>query len=112
MGMVGMLMGVEHAVEPIDIGIQQLLAQIGRGVDQHPRRAAGRAALYQKRGAPPAVFRNFGSQSPQPSAGRGTPAEDPQPKMVNFGVMRGYAISRLPPGAALCRTRRKKLSVV
>ena len=32
-------------------------------------------------------FGLFGSQAPQPSAGRGTPADEPQPRMVNFRVM-------------------------
>src|SRR6478752_10822458 len=30
----------------------------------------------------------LGSQAPQPSAGRGTPAEEPQPRMVSVSVMR------------------------
>ena len=30
-----------------------------------------------------------GSQAPQPSAGRGTPPDEPQPRMVNVNVMRG-----------------------
>ena len=33
-------------------------------------------------------FGLFGSQTPQPSAGRGTPPDEPQPRMVNFSVMR------------------------
>ena len=31
---VGMLVAIEDAVEPVDVGVEQLLAQIGRGVDQ------------------------------------------------------------------------------
>src|SRR5882757_2337073 len=30
----------------------------------------------------------WGSQAPQPSAGRGTPAEEPQPRIVSVSVMR------------------------
>src|SRR5438445_9390564 len=30
----------------------------------------------------------LGSQAPQPSAGRGTPAEEPQPRIVSVSVMR------------------------
>ena len=33
-GLIGMLMGQEHRIDVIDIGVDQLLAQIGRGVDQ------------------------------------------------------------------------------
>ena len=53
-------------------------------------------------------FGLFGSQAPQPSAGRGTPPDEPQPRMVNFSVM--------PAAASLARgtllNRRKKFSVV
>src|SRR3954465_2153053 len=33
-------------------------------------------------------FGLLGSQAPQPSAGRGTPAEEPQPRIVSVSVMR------------------------
>ena len=36
MGLVGMLMGQKHRIDVIDLGVDQLLAQIGRGVDQRP----------------------------------------------------------------------------
>src|SRR5882672_246192 len=39
MGLVGMFMGQEHCVYMIDIGVDQLLAQIGRGIDHNPRDA-------------------------------------------------------------------------
>ena len=56
--MVGMLVGVEDAVEPIDLGVEELLAQLGRRVDQHPREPAAVAApLNEQRGAPAAVLR-------------------------------------------------------
>lgn len=35
---VGMLMTIEYAVQPIDMGFKQLFAQIGSGVDQHAGR--------------------------------------------------------------------------
>ena len=66
-------------------------------------------------------FGSVGSHAPQPKAGRGTPPDEPQPRMVNFNVMRG-AVSRLPitqpagTGAASRRgtlaNSRKKFSVV
>ena len=40
-GLVGMLMGQEHRVEMVDVGVDQLLAQVGRGVDHDPGRAMG-----------------------------------------------------------------------
>ena len=83
-GMVGVLVGVEHAVEPIDLGIEQLLAQIRRRVDQdagarlravsQPRCRSTRSEVRRRR-----FFGLPGSQSPQPSAGRGTPPDEPQP---------------------------------
>ena len=76
MGVVGMLVGVENAVEPIDLGVEQLLAQIRRGVDQDPRDAAGIATLDQERRAAAAVFRIVGiagapaQRRPRHAAGR------------------------------------------
>src|SRR5262249_42508502 len=53
MQMIGMGMGQDDRVETVDLGGKQLLAQIGRGVDQHGLAAA----LDQQRGAAPAVAR-------------------------------------------------------
>ncbi len=36
-GVVGVLVGVEDAVEVVDLGVQKLLAQVGRGIHQHAR---------------------------------------------------------------------------
>ncbi len=47
-GMVGVLVGVENAVDPIDIGVEQLLAQIGRGVDED--RGSPSPSVSRKRG--------------------------------------------------------------
>src|SRR6185312_10635306 len=55
--MVGVLVRVEYAVEPIDLGIKQLLAQIGRCIDENAGNAARAAPLDQERGAAPAVLR-------------------------------------------------------
>ena len=54
-GVVGMLVGVEDRVEPVDLGIEQLLAQIGRGIDQDAGDACAVAPFDQERGAPTAV---------------------------------------------------------
>ncbi len=91
-GVVGMLVGVEHAVEPIDLGIEELLAQIRRGVDQDAGHAAASPPPPSRRSTRSEVRRRrffgfFGSQSPQPKAGRGTPPDEPQPRMVNFNVI-------------------------
>ena len=95
-------------VEPLHVGVEQLLAQIRRGVDEHAGLAAGlAAALDQHRAAPAPVLRIGGSQAPQPCATRGTPPDEPQPRMVNVSVMR-----RPGSRAAPCANRRKKLSVV
>ena len=56
-GVVGMVVGVEHAVEPADAGIEQLLAEIRRAVDQHIGRALGAFPLHENRAAPPPVLR-------------------------------------------------------
>ena len=57
MRVVGVLVRVEHTVEPIHFGIEQLLAQIGRCVDENACDAFGSPALDQERGPPPAIFR-------------------------------------------------------
>ena len=46
-GVVGVFVRVEHAVEPIDVGVEELLAQIRRGVDEDAGNAVGRAPLDQ-----------------------------------------------------------------
>ena len=61
MGVVGVFMGVEHAVDPIDAGVEQLLTQIRRGVDEDAGAAAvGAHALDQDGAAPAPVLRIFG----------------------------------------------------
>ena len=45
MGLVGVLMRQVHRVDVIDIGVDQLLAQIGRGVDHDSCGAVGAGAL-------------------------------------------------------------------
>ncbi len=47
-GVVGVLVGIEHRIEPIDLGSQQLLAQVGRGIDQDTGDARAIAALDQQ----------------------------------------------------------------
>src|SRR3984893_10217265 len=56
-GVVGVLVGEDHPVEPLHFGAEQLLAEIRRSVDQ--RRGAARACgfLDEKRAAAAAVFR-------------------------------------------------------
>ncbi len=45
MGLVGVLMRQEHRVDVVDLAVDQLLAQVGRGVDHDPRGAVLRRAL-------------------------------------------------------------------
>src|SRR5215831_947201 len=60
MGVVGMFVRDQNAIEPVDIGVEELLAEIGRGIDQDPRASAFLvAALDQQRAAAPPVFRIF-----------------------------------------------------
>ena len=82
-GLVGVLMGQEHRIDVIDIGVDQLLAQIGRGVDHDPRGAVRARALDQQRAAAAAVFRIVGiagapAERRARHAGGGTAAEDRQ----------------------------------
>src|ERR1700678_2859591 len=54
-GLVGMLMGQEHGVDVVNMGIDQLLAQIRRGIDHDPRYSAIRCLLGQQRATAAAV---------------------------------------------------------
>src|SRR5262245_28364875 len=54
-GMIGVLVGEEHGVQPVDLGVEQLLAQVGRGVDQHAGNAHPVAPLHQQRRPAPPV---------------------------------------------------------
>ena len=58
-GVVGVLVGEEHRVEAVDLGVKQLLAQIGRGIDQDAGDAAAVTPLDQQRGPPAAVLGIF-----------------------------------------------------
>ncbi len=82
-GLVGVLVGQEHRVDVIDLGIDQLLAQIGRGVDHDPRGAVRAVTLDQQRAAASAVFWIVGiARAPAERrawhARRGAAAEDRQ----------------------------------
>src|SRR6266403_1718561 len=59
-GLVGMLMRQKYRVNVIDLGVDQLLAQIGRGINQDSRNSAIPRALDEQRAAPAAVFRIVG----------------------------------------------------
>ncbi len=56
MRVVGVIVGVEHAVEPIDIDVEQLLAEVGRSVDQHIGGPLAALPLHQHRAAAAAVL--------------------------------------------------------
>ena len=82
-GLVGVLMGQVHRVDVIDLGVDQLLAQVGRGVDHDPRGAVRARALDQQRAAAAAVLRIVGiagapAERRARYAGGGAAAEDRQ----------------------------------
>ena len=106
MGLVGVFVGQEHRIDVIDIGVDQLLAQVGRGVDHDPRGALARCLLDQQRAAAASVFGVIGiagtpSERGPRHAGRGSAAEDRQGQ--------GHAAAF---GAGTLENRRKKFSVV
>src|SRR5215212_8542434 len=90
----------------VDMSVDQLLPQVGRGVDQDSRCSAFRCPLGQQRTAAAAVLRIFGITGPPAErrtrhAGRGSAAEDRE--------RQGHAIASAD-GTLL--KRRKKFSVV
>src|ERR1043166_9106326 len=105
--MVGVLVGIEHGVEPFDVGVEQLLAQIRRRVDQHTGAPARIAALDQQRAAPATVLGivGIGIAPAEPDArhaGRRSTAEDRgRERHAAFMAARGALANR-----------RKKFSVV
>jgi len=79
--MVGMFVGVEHAIEPIDIGVDELLAQIRPGIDQDARERRLDPCARQQRTAAAAVLRivrvarapaGAGTRTPRTSRSRGS----------------------------------------
>ena len=104
-GMVGVLMGIKHAIEPVDIGVEQLLAQIGRRVDEHARAPSDRSSTSseQRRRR---LRGSVGSQRPS-RAGAGTPPDEPQPRIGD-----GEAHAAPPRARGTFANRRKKLSLV
>ena len=61
MGVVGMVMGVEDGVDMSGIGVEQLLANIGAGIDQDAGGGTWGARFFNKNGAAqPCVFRVSG----------------------------------------------------
>ena len=55
-GMIGMLVRVEHRIDHADIVIEHLLAQIGRGVDQYASFAVRSRLPNQERTSPAAIL--------------------------------------------------------
>src|SRR5260370_39770893 len=73
MRVVGMGVGEEYGIERIHFGIEQLLAQIGRRIDQDSRDAGPTAALDQKRCPATAVLGIVGiAVAPTPRETRDT----------------------------------------
>ena len=105
-GLVGVLMGQEHRIDVVDIGVDQLLAQVGRSVDHDPRRALVRHPLDQQRTAAAAISRVVGiagapAERRTRHAGGGTTAEDRQRQRHAAAF-----------GAGTLENSRKKFSVV
>src|SRR5215813_2972810 len=70
MDVVGMLVGIEHTVERIDVGVEELFAQVRRGIDQHAGLGAVRSrAIDQNRATSAPVLGVAGVTSPPPRSG-------------------------------------------
>jgi hypothetical protein len=53
-----MFMRDEHAIEPVNLGVQQLRAKIGRAVDENTcSLSLSIAALHQQRASSPSILR-------------------------------------------------------
>ena len=78
---VGVRVGVGDAVEEAGVGGEELGAQVGRGVDEGAGGAPGRSRSTMSEQRLRRFFGFYGSQSPQSPPMRGTPAEEPQPRI-------------------------------
>jgi hypothetical protein len=85
MGVVGMGVGEDYCVEPINVSVS--CSRRSGEVSASTRDAAAFSPLDQQRGPATTVLRIIRVAIAQPSAGRGTPPDDPQPGIVNFSVM-------------------------
>src|SRR5882672_6164238 len=106
MGLISMLMRQKHRIDVIDIGVDQLFAQIGRGIDHHARNPAIPGPLGKQRAAAATVFRiiriaGAPAERGTRDAGRGSAAENSQAQR--------HAVAS---AAGTLENRRKKLSVV
>src|SRR4051794_12480954 len=82
-GLVGVLVGQEYRIDVIDVGVDQLLAQVGRGIDHDPRGAVRAGTLDHQRAAAATVFWIVGiagapAEGRSRYAGGGAAAEDGQ----------------------------------
>src|SRR4051812_35075715 len=105
--MVGMRVREQHAIQVVDFRIQELLANVGRGINQNARRSAGPAALDQQRAAPPAVLRIVRIAGAPAAAqsrhtGRRTTAQNDEPQ----------AHATASTGCGTLANSRKKFAVV
>src|SRR4029077_1370000 len=93
MGMVGVVVSIEHAVEPTDPKIEQLLPQIGWRVHENTRRAGIARLLHQKRAPPAPVLRVVGIASAPMIADARHPARGSAAENRDFQVHAALALN-------------------
>ncbi len=109
MRVVGVRMAQKDAVEALDLGADQLLAQIGRGVDQHRCRAIGAEALEEHRAAAAAVLRVRRIAGPPPlrdprhAAGRAAAQNGQSQRQCGDYCLRRLRRLALPPASGSLR---------
>ena len=81
-------------VQPLHMSVKELLAQIRRRIHQDDRGAVVIVGLDEVEQRRRRFFGLVGSHAPQPAPTRGTPPEEPQPRIVTRQV-----ISRIPDRA-------------
>src|SRR5215475_14457365 len=107
MGLVGVLMGKIHGVDVIDVGIDQLLAQIGRGVDHDPRRTVRAGPFDQKRATAAAILGILGiagapAERRTGDAGGGAAAKDRE-RQCHAAMAAGTFENRRKKFSVVCR---------
>ena len=107
-GLVGMLVGQKYRIDVVDMSVDQLLTQVGRGIDHDPRDAMASCAFDQQRATTspvlriPGIARSPAEGGPWNAGGRAT-AEDRQAHGHAAAFDAGTLLNRRKKFYVVCR---------
>src|SRR5205814_1156524 len=101
----------DHAVQPVDVGIEQLLAQIRRRIDEDARRCAvGDVAAFDQDRAPPTSVLRIGGIAPAPPLPHARHAA--RRAAAQYGDIETQGSAAMACTAGILANRRKALAAV